>query len=96
MAGVAVRALRQDVAAAMDDDPAGARGQALAHRWEAIIDSEAAGDPERRARLLASWRSRRHWPGHMQAWVAGLYMMSPERWAAVGAFLDCATDTPHN
>jgi DNA-binding transcriptional MerR regulator len=82
----------QDVGNAMDGDPAGPGGQALAARWDAIIDSEAAGDPERRARLLESWRSRREWPGHMQAWVAGLYMMSPERWATAGSFLDRAVD----
>jgi MerR family transcriptional regulator, thiopeptide resistance regulator len=81
----------QDVGDAMDGEPTGPRGQALAERWEAIIDSEAAGDPERRARLLQSWRSRRHWPGQMQGWVAGLYMMSPERWSAAGTFLDRAT-----
>jgi DNA-binding transcriptional MerR regulator len=82
----------QDVGNAMAGDPAAARGQALAERWEAIIDSEAAGDPERRARLLESWRSRRRWPGHMQEWVAGLYMMSAERWFAAGTFLDRAGD----
>jgi MerR family transcriptional regulator, thiopeptide resistance regulator len=80
----------QDVGHAMDGDPAGPQGQALADRWNAILDSEAAGDPDRRARLLHSWRSRRDWPGHMQGWVAGLYMMSPERWAAAGDFLDRA------
>jgi hypothetical protein len=46
-----------------------------------------AGVTVRRGQALA--------PGHMQGWVAGLYMMSPEPWAAA-AFLARAADTRHN
>jgi DNA-binding transcriptional MerR regulator len=80
----------REVSRALDEAPTSETARELAQRWDALVESEAAGDPETKARLLASWRSRSQWPPMMRTWIAGLCMMSEQRWLAACSFLERA------
>jgi MerR family transcriptional regulator, thiopeptide resistance regulator len=83
-------AFYRDAEAALDQDARGERAREVARRWHALLDAEAAGDPDIKASLVRAWQSRGHWPPFMRQWVAGVYMMSEQRWMAVSAFLERA------
>jgi hypothetical protein len=54
--------LFRDIDAALGEDPAGEKGQALAARWQAQLEISSGGDPEIKAGLMAGWARRREWP----------------------------------
>jgi len=58
--------LFRDVEAALGEDPAGEKAQALARRWRELRVSDAAGDPRIHWGLIKAWRDRRYWPEEIQ------------------------------
>jgi len=61
--------LYKDVEACMNDqeDPAGARAQALAERWRALVHQFTGGDPEIQKGLNAMWNDSANWPKDTKA-----------------------------
>ena len=62
------RDLYREVEAALGEDPAGERGQALAARWVALSKSD--GDARMRAGLMKAWIDRDQWSPALQQRVA--------------------------
>ncbi|MGA3188463.1 MAG: MerR family transcriptional regulator [Bryobacteraceae bacterium] len=58
--------LFRDVEAALDEDPAGPKAQALAARWGALIVDFTAGDPEITKGLNAVWKDPSNLPPSTQ------------------------------
>jgi DNA-binding transcriptional MerR regulator len=55
-------ALVADVEAALGDDPAGAKAQALAARWRTLVEGFTGGDPEIQKGLNKMWADKQNWP----------------------------------
>jgi DNA-binding transcriptional MerR regulator len=58
--------LFRDVEAALGEDPAGEKAQALARRWRELRVRDAAGDPRIHWGLIKAWRDRQYWPEEVQ------------------------------
>jgi DNA-binding transcriptional MerR regulator len=58
--------LFRDVEAALAEDPAGARAQALAARWKKLVEGFTGGDPQITAGLGKMYQDRANWPASMQ------------------------------
>lgn len=54
--------LFRDVEAALGEDPAGAKAQALAARWRRLVGSFTGGDPEIQKGLNAMYADQANWP----------------------------------
>lgn len=67
------RELFHDVEAALGEDPAGERAQALAIRWRELRVGDSGGDPRIHAGLLKAWRDRRYWPETVRAGLSELH-----------------------
>jgi len=55
-------ALVADVEAALDEDPAGPRAQALAARWRTLVEGFTGGDPGIQKGLNRMWADQANWP----------------------------------
>jgi DNA-binding transcriptional MerR regulator len=62
--------LFRDVEAALGTDPAGARAQELAARWQALVESFTGGDAAVSAGVKAAWADRPSWPAATKARTA--------------------------
>ena len=82
--------LFRDIEAALNEDPAGEMGQALAHRWLTQVEAASGGDPEVKAGLLNSWADRRNWTAILRWNMEGMVMMNTERFDRAADFLDAA------
>lgn len=51
-----------EVEAALGEDPAGARAQALAARWRKLVEGFTGGDPDIQKGLNRMWADQDHWP----------------------------------
>jgi MerR family transcriptional regulator, thiopeptide resistance regulator len=58
--------LFRDVEAALGEDPASAKAQALAARWKKLVEGFTGGDPQITAGLSKMYQDRSNWPGIMQ------------------------------
>jgi MerR family transcriptional regulator, thiopeptide resistance regulator len=79
-----------DLEASLGEDPAGAKGQALAARWQGQLAKESDGDPEVKAGLMNAWADRRNWTATVRWYMEGLAMMNSERFERAADFLDAA------
>ncbi len=59
-------ALRQEVAAALDEDPAGDKAQELCAKWADLAERTSGGDPEVSAGHIQEWRDHQNWPTRAQ------------------------------
>ncbi|HTD23155.1 MAG TPA: TipAS antibiotic-recognition domain-containing protein [Terriglobales bacterium] len=60
--------LFRDVEAALGEDPAGEKAQALVARWKELTESSTGGDPEIKAGAMKAWEDRQNWPAwHKQS-----------------------------
>lgn len=82
--------LFREIEAALGEDPAGERAQALAARWRARLEAAMGGDAELLAKMRAGWAHRRQWPEENRWMVEYLNMMSFERFERCADFLDRA------
>jgi DNA-binding transcriptional MerR regulator len=64
------RALYRDVAASLDEDPAGDNAQDLAGRWLDLWVRAARGDAAIQTDSLTAWADREHWPAVMKQRIA--------------------------
>jgi DNA-binding transcriptional MerR regulator len=55
-------ALITDVTAALGEDPAGPKAQALAARWRTLVEGFTGGDPEVQKGLNEMWADKENWP----------------------------------
>ena len=55
-------ALIADVEAALGEDPAGPKAQALAARWRKLLAGFTGGDPEIQKGLNKMWTDKPNWP----------------------------------
>ena len=58
--------LFRDVEAALGEDPAGAKAQALAARWKKLVEGFTGGDPQITAGLGKMHQDRANWPATAQ------------------------------
>ena len=58
--------LFHDVEAALGEDPAGEKAQALVARWTTLVNRFTGGDPEMNVGLRNAWADREHWPATLQ------------------------------
>jgi DNA-binding transcriptional MerR regulator len=58
--------LLADVSAALDQDPAGPAGQALAARWRTLVEGFTGGDTEIQKGLNKMWADKENWPTQEQ------------------------------
>jgi len=59
--------LHAEIQASVGEDPAGAKGQALAARWKKLIEDFTGGDPDILEGLKAMMADRANWPADAQA-----------------------------
>ena len=71
--------LFRDVEAALGEDPAGEKAQALAARWKKLIEEFTGGDREVTAGVAKLWNDRSHWPSEFQQHAAPY--ANPKVWA---------------
>ena len=71
-----------DVEAALGDDPAGEKGQALAARWKELVEGFTGGDPDITASLGRTWADRANWPADISTKAPSI---KPEVWAFIAA-----------
>jgi DNA-binding transcriptional MerR regulator len=62
--------LFRDVEAALDEDPAGEKAQALAARWKKLVEGFTGGDREISSGLKNAWADRDNWSATMQRQTA--------------------------
>lgn len=58
--------LVRDIEAAMSEDPASPKAQALAARWSKLVGEFTGGDPQIGAGLKKMWGDRQNWPADIQ------------------------------
>ena len=58
--------LFRDVEAALGEDPAGEKAQALAARWKKLVETFTGRDPQIAAGLKKMYQDRPNWPVNMQ------------------------------
>ncbi|HEY1239069.1 MAG TPA: MerR family transcriptional regulator [Bryobacteraceae bacterium] len=58
--------LFRDVEAALEEDPAGPRAQALADRWMKLVEGFTGGDPDITRSVSNLYNDRPNWPAHFQ------------------------------
>jgi DNA-binding transcriptional MerR regulator len=58
--------LFRDVEAALGEDPAGEKAQALAARWKKLVEAFTGRDPQITAGLSKMYQDRPNWPASMQ------------------------------
>jgi len=75
-----------EVRAAMGEDPAGPRVQALAARWVKLVEGFTGGDPEITEGVKRAWADRQNWPPEAQQQAGGFFD------APVWAFIQKAID----
>ena len=58
--------LFRDVEAALGEDPASAKAQALAARWKKLVEGFTGGDPQITSGLAKMYQDRPNWPANVQ------------------------------
>ena len=79
-----------DIEASLAEDPASAKGQALAARWLALVDSACGGDPEIKAGVIRAWADRLNWTATLRWQMEAVYGARSERFDKAAAFIDRA------
>jgi len=82
--------LFRDIEAALGKPPSGAVSQALAARWNALLEERSAGDAGIKAGLLNAWNDRHNWGPRARWQFEGICMMSYEKILRCGEFIDRA------
>ncbi len=62
-----------EVKAALGDDPAGPKVQALAARWMKLVEGFTGGDPELTAGVGRAWADRENWPPEAKQQAGGFF-----------------------
>lgn len=73
--------LFHDIEGALEEDPAGEKGQTLAGRWRELRVSDTSGDRRIHWGLIKAWRDREYWPEEVQK------HLSEEHFADISRFM---------
>lgn len=73
--------LFREVEAALGEDPASAKAQALARRWRELRVGDTGGDPRIHWGLIKAWRDRQYWPEEVQ------HQLSEFHFGEISAFM---------
>jgi DNA-binding transcriptional MerR regulator len=65
-------ALFKEVAAALDEDPAGEKAQELCAKWADLGERTSGGDPEVQAGKIKEWRDHKNWPASTKQRISSL------------------------
>jgi len=65
-------ALFKEVAAALDEDPAGDKAQELCAKWADLAEKTSGGDPEVKAGKIKEWRDHENWPESAKQRISSL------------------------
>lgn len=76
-----------DVEAALDEDPASEKAQALAARWKALVAGFTGGDPEIGKGLNKLYADRPNWPAAAKEQMAPFG--NPKVWEFMGRVMKC-------
>lgn len=79
--------LFREVEAALDEDPAGEKAQALGRRWKALVGAFTGGNPEVAQGLNRLYADRPNWPAAAQQQMA--YFSNPRVWEFMSKVLNC-------
>jgi DNA-binding transcriptional MerR regulator len=79
--------LFRDVEAALNEDPASEKVQALAARWKRLVSAFTGGNPEIAQGLNRMYADRPNWPQSIQERMAPF--SHPKVWEFMGRALDC-------
>jgi MerR family transcriptional regulator, thiopeptide resistance regulator len=79
--------LMADIEAAMGDDPASERAQALVVRWRTLVAGFTGGDPQISAGLNKLYADQANWPEEMKAQMK--VFMKKEVWEFMGRAMAC-------
>ena len=71
-----------DVEAALGEDPAGEKGQALAARWTGLVEEFTGGDPEVASGLKNLYEDNANWPRQAKRQMQQ-FRISPEVWGFI-------------
>jgi len=71
-----------DVEGALGEDPAGAKGQALAGRWMALVEEFTGGDPDITTGLAKLYADRANWAAQFRQQMEP-FRISPEVWGFI-------------
>lgn len=74
--------LIRDVEAALGEDPAGGKGQALAARWTGLVEEFTGGDPEVTSGLKNLYADSANWPSQAKQQMQP-FRISPEVWVFI-------------
>lgn len=77
--------LYADIEAALNEDPAGPKGQALAARWRELVAGFTGGDPEIQKGLNKMWADKENWPEQPKK----AYAIKPEIQAFIMKAMQC-------
>jgi DNA-binding transcriptional MerR regulator len=78
--------LIRDVEAALGEDPAGEKGQALAARWTGLVEEFTGGDPEVTSGLKNLYRDSTNWPSQAKQQMQP-FRITREVWAFINRAL---------
>jgi DNA-binding transcriptional MerR regulator len=79
--------LMHDIEAALDEDPAGERAQALAARWKELVEGFTGGDPEVASGLRKVYADQANWPPEFKQQMK--IFMKKEAWEFIGKAMAC-------
>ena len=65
-------ALFKEVAAALNEDPAGDKAQELCAKWANLAEKTSGGDPEVKAGKIKEWRDHENWPESAKQRISSL------------------------
>jgi DNA-binding transcriptional MerR regulator len=80
--------LFRDVEAALSEDPASEKAQALAARWRKLVEGFTGGDADVSAGLKKVWADRQQWPATLQQQAAPF--MNQKVWEFIGKAMACS------
>jgi MerR family transcriptional regulator, thiopeptide resistance regulator len=84
--------LMADVEAALGEDPAGERAQALAARWKKLVEGFTGGDPEIASGLRKLYADQANWPGEFKQQMGPF--LKKEVWEFMAKAMSCAAGLP--
>lgn len=91
-AEAAWRELFRDVEAALGEDPASPKAQALGKRWKDMVGQFTGGDPQVAQGLNKLYADRPNWPADVQQHMSAF--SNPKVWEFMSRVLNCPTIAP--
>jgi MerR family transcriptional regulator, thiopeptide resistance regulator len=79
--------LMADVEAALGEDPAGEKAQALVARWRTLVQGFTGGDPEVSAGLRKLYADQTNWPSEFKQQITPF--LKKEVWEFIGKAMAC-------